>query len=95
MRGRVRLAEPVAAVPVDQGHPQRHLLPGGFPEQVDDGERAAGPPADHRDDWAAPRGGRIAPRLHGSIIIYYVDRLNRIPRITWAIVAWPRTGAVG
>ena len=87
MRGRVRLAEPVAAVPVDQGHPQRHLLPGGLPEQVDDGERAAGPPADHRDDWSAPGGGRIAPRLHPSIIIYYVDRLNRICRITRAIAA--------
>ena len=76
MRGGVRLAEPVAAVPVDQRHPQRHPPGRGLAEQTDDGERAAGPRSDHRDD-GPPGSGTILCGQHIRIIVYYVDKLNR------------------
>ena len=58
MRGGVRLAEPVAAVPVDQGDPQRQPPGRRLAEQVEGGERAAGPAADDRDH-GPPASGRI------------------------------------
>jgi hypothetical protein len=44
----IGLAEPVAAVPVDQGDPQRRSPASGLAKQVDGNERAAGPAADDR-----------------------------------------------
>ncbi len=52
--GRVGLAQPMPAQPVDQRDAQRILPGGGRAEQVDGGEGAAGPAADDRDHWSAP-----------------------------------------
>ena len=57
MRGGVGLAEPVAAVPVDQGDSQRRSPARGLAKQVDGGQRAAGPAADDCDQ--GPRSARI------------------------------------
>jgi hypothetical protein len=78
MRGGVRLTESVAAVPVDQGNPQRHPPARGLTEQVDGGERTACPTADDRDD-GPPASGRIICGVHNCRIVYDDDRINRLP----------------
>jgi len=55
VRRRIGLAQPVPPQPVDQHDPQRVLPRGGRAEQVDGGQRAAGPPADDRDHRPASR----------------------------------------
>lgn len=77
MSGGVGLAKPVSAMPVDQGNSQRQLPPGYLPEQVDDGERAAGAGADDRDDRALASVGMIR-EVHSRIIVYYFGMINRI-----------------
>ena len=77
MSGGVGLAKPVSAMPVDQGNPQRQLPPGYLPEQLDDGERAAGAGADDRDDRALASVGMIR-EVHSSSIVYYFGMINRI-----------------
>jgi hydroxyacylglutathione hydrolase len=77
MRGGVRLTESVAAMPVDQGDPQRHPPACGLTKQVDGGERAACPTADDRDD-VPPANGRIICGVHNRGIVYDIARINRL-----------------
>jgi hypothetical protein len=74
VRGGVRLAEPVLAVTVNQGDVQRPPPGGGQTEQVDGGERAAGAPADDRDD--GPVAVRKIGGVHPFTLPYYLDRIN-------------------
>jgi len=67
MAGGVRLTESVAAVPVDQGHPQRQVPGRRLAEQVDGDERAARPAADERDHGSPATG---------EVCYVYTDQIN-------------------
>jgi hypothetical protein len=67
MRRAVCLAQAVAAMPVNQDDPQRTLLCGCGVEQVKRDQRAAGAPADDRDERPAALGRiQIHRRCHSS-----------------------------
>ena len=76
MSGGVCLAEPVSAVPVDQGDPQGQVPRGHLPEQVGDDERAGGTGTDDRDDGATASEA-IIWKVHKNRIVYYFGMINR------------------
>src|ERR1039457_1365766 len=76
MAGGIGLAQPVAAVTVDEGDPELQPLPGGPLEQVRDDQCAAGASADDRDDGPAVR--RAIFCIHRARLIDNIARINSL-----------------